>query len=258
MTAPVPEAVIAALGTPLSAAATLGRRTAEMHLALGTGAHRAFAPEPFKPLDATRTADAVAGRAKETIDLLLKRRASLDDALQPMVDRVRESAALLPRLRSLAGVADAGARIRTHGDYHLGQLLWTEEDFVILDFEGEPARPLQERRAKESPLRDVAGMIRSFGYVASVGSQAASRRTQRSEPLIDAWADMWETWVAAVFLQTYVTTLRGSSLVPTSLEDFSKLLNLFVIEKAFYELRYELNNRPDWVHVPLRTIARLM
>src|SRR5918994_501769 len=171
----------------------------------------------------------------------------------------RGGASTLPKtLRSLAQVQNGGARIRTHGDYHLGQLLWTEEDFVILDFEGEPARPLQERRFKESPLRDVAGMLRSFGYVASVGSHAAVRRTPGSEPLVEAWAAVWETWVAAVFLQAYVATLSGSGLVPSSTDDLSRLLNLFMFEKAFYELRYELNNRPDWVYVPLGAVARLL
>jgi maltose alpha-D-glucosyltransferase/alpha-amylase len=145
-----------------------------------------------------------------------------------------------------------------HGDYHLGQVLWSEEDFFVLDFEGEPARPLDERRVKDSPLRDVAGMLRSFGYAAAVGSQAAIRVNPGREPLIGAWAAVWETWISAVFLQAYVSAARGGGIVPAGANDIAGLVKLFMIDKAFYELRYELDNRPDWAHVPLRAVADLL
>jgi trehalose synthase-fused probable maltokinase len=155
-------------------------------------------------------------------------------------------------------VAHAGHAIRTHGDYHLGQVLWSEEDFIILDFEGEPARPVAERRAKMSPLRDVAGMIRSFGYAAAVGAQTAIRRNQASAPLVEAWSAVWETWIAAVFLRSYVTALAGTDILPRSTDDVARVLHLYIVDKAFYELNYELNNRPDWVHVPLGALGRLL
>ena len=155
-------------------------------------------------------------------------------------------------------VRSAGARIRTHGDYHLGQVLWSEDDFFILDFEGEPARPLSERRAKDSPLRDLAGMIRSFGYATSVAAQGAVRLKPGSEPVVEAWAGVWETWISAVFLQGYLAASSDPGLLPRDRATLGRLLNVFILDKAFYELRYELNNRPDWVHVPLRALARLL
>ena len=162
------------------------------------------------------------------------------------------------KLRALSDIADGGARIRIHGDYHLGQVLWSEGDFYILDFEGEPAKPLEERRAKESALRDVAGMLRSFGYAAAVASQSAVRTNPGAEPLIDAWAAVWETWISAVFLQSYVATASGRGIIPDNSAELASLLDLFMLDKAFYELRYELNNRPEWVHAPLGAVARLV
>ena len=257
--ASLPETIKGILGVPHSAAATLGRRTAEMHRALAESRDPAFEPEPLGRHDILRAADEVAARAGEVGALLLDRRDMLDAALQPLVDRVaRELPGLQAMLRKLARVSDGGRAIRTHGDYHLGQVLWTEEDFIILDFEGEPARPLPERRAKTSPLRDVAGMMRSFGYAVAVGAQTAIRRNPASEPLVDAWGIVWETWIAAVFLNAYVASLSGSPILPRSTDDVARVLNLNIIDKAFYELQYELNNRPDWVQVPLGAVGRLL
>ena len=257
---PVPEQVKATLGLPQSAAATLGRRTAEMHLALARFTEEpAFTPEPFTSSDAVRLAEAVERRARDVIALLVERRDTIDAELQTLVERVHQSASTLtPKLQSFIDIREGGARTRVHGDYHLGQVLWAEGDFYILDFEGEPARPLEERRAKESPLRDLAGMIRSFGYVASVASQAAIRVNPGSETLVEGWAAVWETWISAVFLQAYVSASCGSRIVPRSTDDVARLVGLFIVDKAFYELRYELNNRPDWVHVPLRAVAHLL
>jgi trehalose synthase-fused probable maltokinase len=256
---PVPEQVKATLGVPQSAMSKLGRRTAEMHLALARSADPAFAPEPFTPADASRLAAAIERQAHEVAALLVRRSDALDPILQPLVVRVQENEGSLGRtLAASSGVREAGARIRVHGDYHLGQVLWSEEDFFVLDFEGEPARPLDERRVKDSPLRDVAGMLRSFGYAAAVGSQAAIRVNPGREPLIGAWAAVWETWISAVFLQAYVSAARGGGIVPAGANDIAGLVKLFMIDKAFYELRYELDNRPDWAHVPLRAVADLL
>jgi maltose alpha-D-glucosyltransferase / alpha-amylase len=256
----VPEPVKATLGVPQAAVATLGRRTAEMHLALASfGNDPAFAPEPFTSRDVAQLTNGVASHIEEVTALLIARRDTFDEPLKPFVDRVRERAgAAQDRLRKTPRVQGAGARIRTHGDYHLGQVLWSEDDFFILDFEGEPARPLHERRAKESPLRDVAGMIRSFGYAGSVATQSAIRLNPGSEPIVEAWAAVWETWISAVFLQAYLAACGPSALLPSNHGVLARLLNVFILDKALYELRYELNNRPDWVHVPLRAAARLL
>jgi trehalose synthase-fused probable maltokinase len=137
--------------------------------------------------------------------------------------------------------------IRTHGDYHLGQTMLADRGWVILDFEGEPARPLPERRLKRSPLRDVAGMLRSFSYV-----------TAGSELLRDSPApEGWEERARETFLEGYFESME-SSLLPPGQDAIAKLLAVFELEKAVYELRYELNNRPDWVGIPVAGIRRLL
>jgi maltose alpha-D-glucosyltransferase/alpha-amylase len=147
-------------------------------------------------------------------------------------------------------------RIRCHGDYHLGQVLVTEGDVMIIDFEGEPARPIEERRAKSSPLRDVAGMLRSFSYAALTAIGAATETRPDDVKRLAPWAELWETWVRATFLRAYLAATRDSGFLPPP-GDLEVLLRAFVLEKALYELAYELNNRPAWVHIPLTGIAQL-
>ena len=154
-------------------------------------------------------------------------------------------------------VTDAGVRIRCHGDYHLGQILVSEGDIVILDFEGEPARPLAERRAKYSPLRDVAGMLRSFSYAALTALNAATLTRPEDIDRLRPWAQFWETWVRATYLRAYLSTTRDAGLLPSTSESRDVVLQAFVVNKALYELGYELNNRPDWVHVPLAALESL-
>jgi maltose alpha-D-glucosyltransferase/alpha-amylase len=152
-------------------------------------------------------------------------------------------------------------RTRIHGDYHLGQVLYTGSDFVIIDFEGEPARPLAERRIKRSPLQDVAGMLRSFHYAAfaplltSVGEKTMpSEEAGRLSP----WAESWNSWVADRFLASYFDIAGAASYLPRSREETQNLLELHLLEKAVYELGYELNNRPSWVGIPLQGISKLL
>jgi maltokinase len=166
-----------------------------------------------------------------------------DPALEPIAGRGEEVREKL-RLRSHVGAT--GRVIRHHGDYHLGQVLWAEEDWVVIDFEGEPARGLTERRRKRSPLRDVAGMLRSFAYAAS-----ASELERGVKP-----PEGWEENARAEFLAGYSAEV-DSSIVPSG-QAFARLLTLFELEKAVYELRYELDNRPDWVRIPVAGIARLL
>jgi trehalose synthase-fused probable maltokinase len=137
--------------------------------------------------------------------------------------------------------------IRTHGDYHLGQVMLTERGWVVLDFEGEPARTLPERRQKRSPLRDVAGMLRSFSYVAAAGEILGTR----------AMPEDWESRARAAFLQGYFRAV-DPALLPPGQDSTEKLLSVFELEKAVYELNYEINNRPDWVGIPVASILRLL
>jgi len=152
-------------------------------------------------------------------------------------------------------------RTRIHGDYHLGQVLYTGSDFVIIDFEGEPARPLAERRIKRSPLQDVAGMLRSFHYAAfaplltSVGEKPMPTEDVGR---LSVWAETWNAWVADRFLASYFDTAGAASYLPESREEAQNLLDLHLLEKAVYELGYELNNRPSWVGIPLQGIAKLL
>ena len=167
-----------------------------------------------------------------------------DPALGPLAGRsldVRE------RLQALSHIGAGGRVIRTHGDYHLGQTMLTGRGWVILDFEGEPARSLPERRRKRSPLRDVAGMLRSFAYAASAAEQ------QNGVPAPEGW----EERARQSFLDGYFGSV-DSMLLPHGQEAAGKLLSIFELEKAVYELRYELNNRPDWVSIPVAGIERLL
>jgi len=158
---------------------------------------------------------------------------------------------LMARLRSLLLRPITATRIRTHGDYHLGQVLWTGGDFMIIDFEGEPARPLAERRLKRWPLRDVAGMLRSFDYAVH-----SALRPRRKGDL--ALGKAWLQKVTAAYLAAYYQTAGTASFLPADDTGRQVLLDAFLLEKAFYEVKYELNNRPTWVGIPLKGILGLM
>ena len=145
-----------------------------------------------------------------------------------------------------------------HGDYHLGHVLWSEGDFYLLDFGGEPARPLAERRLKQSPLKDVAGMLRSFSYAASAALFAhASVRGSQTERL-EQWVRAWRIWVTGAFVKGYMTVPGIAPLVPAGTGQRETLLRLFVLDKAFTELNHELNSRPDWARIPLKGILELL
>jgi maltose alpha-D-glucosyltransferase/alpha-amylase len=176
----------------------------------------------------------------------------------------------MERSRHLPTLSAAGQRIRIHGDYHLGQTLRTvgkngstasDGDFVLLDFEGEPARPLSQRRRKQSPLKDVAGMLRSFSYVAFAGLKAFQSATSGISTSdagnLNEWARAWQHNACAEFLRAYrVTIEKRPELLPNP-EEAQALLDAYVLEKAFYELMYELNNRPTWIHIPITGILSL-
>jgi maltose alpha-D-glucosyltransferase/alpha-amylase len=255
-----PERVVRAMGAYLTTAATLGRRTAELHLALASdSSDPAFTPEPFTEHDAESLAAAAARQANRSFDLLTATTPALPADLQASAQLLVQSRhTLLERIRSAPHFQAAASKIRIHGDYHLGQVLWCEEDFVILDFEGEPARPIAERRLKQSPLRDVAGMLRSFSYAAYAGLMvhATSRRAEFDR--IEPWAHIWQTAAASAFLRAYFATAEGAPFIPGADSQRDALLHFFVLDKALYELEYELNNRPEWVRIPLRGIFDLL
>jgi maltose alpha-D-glucosyltransferase/alpha-amylase len=235
----------------LASAQLLGRRTAEMHRALATPAVAAFAPEPFDAEAREATHRDMILLAEQVLDLLASKRDAIPDVLRPSVGAVLDARpALLNRLDAIRGDADAGMRIRIHGDYHLGQVLRTEEDFIILDFEGEPARSLAERRLKQPPLKDVAGMLRSFSYAAYAALFTFSLNATDDFALLTPWADAWQHWVGEAFLASYQST-AGAGLGVQDPWEFDRLLGAFILEKALYELGYELNNRPDWLGIPL-------
>ncbi|MBW7832388.1 MAG: maltose alpha-D-glucosyltransferase [Simplicispira suum] len=231
----------------------LGQRTAELHaaLALRTG-DPAFDPEPLTAQDVEGLREHARSEATTTWELLRTSLESLPAAVQDDARRVLErQAEALARIDTLQTAGKTGLRTRFHGDYHLGQVLVSRNDFVIIDFEGEPARSFDERRTKSSPLRDVAGMLRSFNYARwSALRQQAQNATELTR--LDAAARDWEQQTRAAFLAGY----GRMDAANTGLD--IQLLELFELEKACYELRYELGNRIDWVTVPLRGILALL
>jgi len=256
----LPDRVTGAMAGYLDTAATLGRRTAEMHVALASDtSNGAFAAEPLTRSDLDRLTAGATKQAQDALQTLTAVRDRLvDDVRGPAEQLLQLRDTLLERIRCAPPLEFVASKIRVHGDYHLGQVLWSEGDFYILDFEGEPARSVDERRLKQSPLKDVAGMIRSFGYAAYAGLFAfvSSRRSELQR--LDAWARVWQLSTSAAFLRTYFESVANSLFVPAIETDRNALLRLFLLEKAFYELNYELNNRPEWARIPLRGILDLL
>ncbi len=254
-----PRAALDAIGAYLQAADLLGRRTAELHLALASAPEDpAFAPEPFSTLYKRSIYQSRLTLIDETLEALRRRRDGLGPRERALADR------LLPRepelRRRAQEVLDLGItalRTRYHGDYHLGQVLYTGKDFVIMDFEGEPQRPLSERRIKRSSLRDVAGMLRSFHYAAAFTLRNGRVRSE-DVPALEPWARIWVACVGAAFLRAYLAAAAPGGFLPASRDELQVMLDFYLLEKAIYELGYELNNRPDWVAIPLEGILDLL
>ena len=246
------------IGPWFAFARLLGQRTGEMHRALAEGQgelapSEAFLPEPLAPAP-------FAAQLEKDLESTFAR---IESALPGLSGTVRADAEALlasrARFATIAGdlraSSSGGSRIRVHGDYHLGQVLFTGSDFSIIDFEGEPARSLAERKGKRSPLADVAGMIRSFDYAKGTGLNAVEGRMATALAIPRATA--WYRWIVAAFLRGYETALAGSSLLPAP-EVFTRVLRAHLLEKALYELRYELDNRPTWVFLPLAGVRDLL
>ncbi|MBI3462992.1 MAG: maltose alpha-D-glucosyltransferase [Planctomycetes bacterium] len=247
----------------LQSAELLGQRTGEMHLALAADhEHPEFRPEPFTQHYQRSIYQSMRKSTAQTLQLLRKRQNKLAAAAQPYAAQVLEREAEIGQcLRALLAQRVHATRIRCHGDYHLGQVLYTGNDFVIIDFEGEPARSLSERRIKRSPIRDVAGMVRSFHYAAFTARRRYLESIRASaEEQESLWraARFWYLWTSANFLRKYLETVGPAEFIPSAPPQRKALLHAFLLEKSVYELSYELNNRPDWVEAPLLGILDLL
>jgi maltose alpha-D-glucosyltransferase/alpha-amylase len=258
-----PPPALLEMGTHLELARLLGQRTAELHLALAHDREDPdFAPEPFTTLYQRSIYESMRTSATRNLKLL---RGRLGDLTEPAASEARplleREGELLEAFRSIVGSRLGGMRLRVHGDYHLGQVLYTGNDFVIIDFEGEPARPLTERRLKRSPLRDVAGMLRSFDYAAHTalfGSAERGAIREEDVPILLPWARSLGQWTGSAFLRAYLPPIQAAGLVPAEREQLGVLLRVLLLDKAVYELGYELNNRPGWSRIPIRGILDLL
>ncbi len=250
------------IGPYLISVHLLGRRTAELHVALSSAPDDPdFAPEPFSLIYQNSLYHAMRSFATQTLQLLRERLKELPEELRENAQQVLDSEkSISERFQLIRDRKISAARIRCHGDYHLGQVLYTGKDFVIIDFEGEPARSLSERRIKRSPLRDVAGMIRSFHYAAhsALLHQASLALKPEDLPALEYWAQFWYVWVSSSFLMSYLNGVEQAQLLPADPEQLKILLDAYLLEKAVYEIGYELNNRPDWLKVPLQGILQLL
>jgi maltose alpha-D-glucosyltransferase/alpha-amylase len=251
-----------AIGGYLDTAQLLGERTAQLHRALAAIDDAAFAPEPFTALYQRSLYQTMRSQGMDTLAILGRR---LGELPAPIQDEARTALArggdVQQRLRGLLGQRIDARRIRCHGDLHLGQVLWTGRDFVFIDFEGEPGRPLVERRHKRSAMTDVAGMLRSFHY-AALGTLVSERVGGAVRPddvaQLTPWAGHWYRSVAVAFLRGYRQAADGAQFMPRSDDELTLLLSTAMLHKVMYELSYELNNRPDWVSVPLRGLLDLL
>jgi trehalose synthase-fused probable maltokinase len=239
----------------IALAHSLGQRTAELHRAFGVDTDdMAFASEPFQPDHLIDWAQAIRSSAGIIFDALNQARSRLNYASQQAADRLlRRRQDLLAQIGDLMPAKVNVKRTRVHGDYHLGQVLVADDDVFIIDFEGEPMRPLAERRGKHLPLRDVAGMLRSFQYAA-----ASAARAIRADDDAVARLEACAGRMSATFLDAYAQAIRGCPSFPADLGQATDLLRLFLIEKALYEIGYELAHRPDWADIPLAAVLAIV
>jgi maltose alpha-D-glucosyltransferase/alpha-amylase len=259
----LPEEVRGAMGPFLQTIELLAQRTAEMHGTLASDpADPRFAPEPFSVLYQRSLVQSVRNLGRSVLHRLRRQLRSLPPPVQPTAQRVVQlEAEILKRSRAAFETRFQSKRIRYHGNYHLGRVLYTGRDFVVLFFEGEPGRSLAERRIKRSPLRDVASMLRSFHYVAAHAlSGRVSSGAVRAEdlPVLEPALRSWRSWASAAFLRRYLQAASGAPFAPASQEELQALLTGYLIERTLHEIGYELEQRPDWLGIPLSELLELM
>jgi maltose alpha-D-glucosyltransferase/alpha-amylase len=238
----------------------LGRRTAELHLALASARDDpAFVPEPFSMLWQRSLYQTMRSQARRVFASFSRNIKRLPERVRPRAEEVlaREQEITGRFGRLLAKKFDA-VKTRIHGDYHLGQVLDIGKDFVIIDFEGEPARALSERRLKRSPLVDVAGMVRSFHYAAFFALFQHETLRPEDIPELEPWVERWYHTISGIFLSAYLEAAGDAPFVPRDRGDLETLLQAFLLDKAVYELGYELNNRPDWLVIPIKGINDIL
>ena len=259
----VPDLANALIGGYLENAVLLGRRTAELHLALASDAEDpAFAPEPFTSLYQRSLYQSMRNLTARSFHLLRDNLAGVPPDVAGEARRVAGAEdRVLQLFHGLTAHKVEARRIRCHGDYHLGHVLRAGREFFIIDCEGEPVGSSTDYRLKQSPLRDVASMLRSFDYaVHTVLYGPAGLGLIRTEeaPQLEPVAAFWRKWVSAAFLRGYLGSLEGANFMPTRPEHVDLLLRVLVLEKAVHELAYELLHRPEWVRVPVRAILALL
>ena len=231
---------------------TLGLRTGELHAAFARSAGLpAFEPVPLTDADVAALAERVRADAAEVLDRLARRRDTLPEAVRGDADRLlSERERLLVRIAERAKQRAGGSKTRVHGDYHLGQVLLVQNDFVITDFEGEPSRTMAERAQKHSPLKDVAGMLRSFDYAMHAALFKFVAVRPDAKEAVEPAGGQWQQHATGAFLDGYEEGARAGGLASPRTQA-KGLLELFMLEKAIYELKYEVDNRPDWVRIPV-------
>jgi maltose alpha-D-glucosyltransferase/alpha-amylase len=244
------------VGPHLEWASLLGARTAELHLALTSDpTDPDLAPEPMTGIER----QALYHGARSLTKRVFRQLASIADPSECLQEVLAREAEVAKRLAVMSSMRIQAQRIRCHGDYHLGQLLWTGKDFVIIDFEGEPNRSLSQRRLKRPALVDVAGMIRSFHYASRAAAIRLSRDLNTSlHSDLEAWLTLWYRWVSGTFLDAYLQVARPGGFLPSDPDQLAGLLDFFLLEKAVYELGYEANSRPDWVDIPARGVLDIL
>ncbi len=261
--APVPQIIAELAGNYLDNARLLGRRTAELHGALSSRTDIPdFAPEPFTTFYRQSVYHGMLGQLNRSFEMLRSQFRGLPGKAQDDVtDLLNHEGEIRTQLLSLRDKRMSGARIRTHGDHHLSNVLFSGSDWVITNFEGDPTRPLSERRIKRSALRDVATMLRSFHYVshaALFGDVPGIVPSSEGRSQLEKWAHMWYRWVSAVFLKEYVQASAAAQYVPQQTDEFRILLAAYMIERALIEIEYELEQRPAWIRIPVHGILELL
>jgi maltose alpha-D-glucosyltransferase/alpha-amylase len=248
-------------GTPysLSLVETIGKRTAELHRALASDPDDpAFAPEPVGSDDLKTWSTTLRERADHVLSLLARITPELDEHAAPFVQELLEKRdALQARLERLVPKGARSLKTRLHGDYHLGQVLVAQNDVFIVDFEGEPAKDLEERRAKAPPARDIASMLRSLDYAANMAIDRQRQKGLGQPGDIEAWAYAWRDQASRIFLEAYAAVLveAGERELDVSAQE---LLPFFLADKLLYEIGYEALNRPPWLWVPVKAALELI